>query len=295
MLGENQKINTILYLLINIMKDKISVYSAEIKPKLKKIKKYLSINLFYYFLIFGGLILIFILLSEIFYTNIGTDDKVIFTNLIIVTTSFIALIVNLVIRNKDNKNREKENYINLRFNEVNSAINELMLYLQITFTVYNQICNLNNSNNLNKCYYLSPRGFLVMQFTNLTSNFTLLNKLPITLRVELEYEFNKRTTNKLTRSYENELHNIKNFDSDINLIRNNIAYKRFIDEFKNNSDYEQNNYFFSVYYESNDIKTEEFYEHFKRIFDKLCSNSTRDLILKDMEDEYDEEILNKLD
>ncbi|WP_407381797.1 hypothetical protein [Methanobrevibacter sp.] len=277
------------------MKDKISVYSAEIKPKLKKIKKYLSINLFYYFLIFGGLILIFILLSEIFYTNIGTDDKVIFTNLIIVTTSFIALIVNLVIRNKDNKNREKENYINLRFNEVNSAINELMLYLQITFTVYNQICNLNNSNNLNKCYYLSPRGFLVMQFTNLTSNFTLLNKLPITLRVELEYEFNKRTTNKLTRSYENELHNIKNFDSDINLIRNNIAYKRFIDEFKNNSDYEQNNYFFSVYYESNDIKTEEFYEHFKRIFDKLCSNSTRDLILKDMEDEYDEEILNKLD
>ena len=272
------------------MKDKISNYFAEIKPKLKKIKKYLSINLMYYFLIFGGLILIFILLSEIFCTKIETDDKVIFTNLIIVTTSFIALIVNLIIRNNNNKNREKENFINLRFKEANSGINELMLYLQITFTVYKQICNLYSSNNPDKCYYLSPRGFLVMQFTNLTSNYVLLNKLPITLRVELEYEFNKRTTNILTISSRKELYKIKNFDSDINLIRNNIAYKRFIDEFKNNSDYEQHDYFFSVYYESTNIKTEEYYEHFKRIFDKLCSNSTQDLILKDMEDEFDEEI-----
>lgn len=276
------------------MKDKISNYFAEIKSKLKKIKKYLSINLLYYFLIFGGLILIFILLSKIFCTEIETDEKVMFTNLIIVTTSFIALIVNLIIKNNDNKNRKKENFINLRFKDVNSGLNELMLYLQITFTVYRQIYNLDNSNNPNKCYYLSPRGFLVMQFTNLTSNHTLLNKLPITLRVELEYEFNKRTTDILTRSYRNELYKIKNFDSDINLIRNNIAYKQFINEFKNNPDYEQHDYFFSVYYESTDIKTEEYYEHFKRIFDKLCSNSTQDLILKDMEDEFDEEILDKI-
>lgn len=276
------------------MKDEISNYFAVIKPKLKKIKKYLSINLLYYFFLIAGLILIFLLLSEIFCTKIETDDKVIFTNLIIVTTSFIALIVNLIIRNNNNKNREKENFINLRFKEANSGINELMLYLQITFTVYKQICTLYSSNNPDKCYYLSPRGFLVMQFTNLTSNYVLLNKLPITLRVELEYEFNKRTTNILTISSRKELYKIKNFDSDINLIRNNIAYKRFIDEFKNNSDYEQHDYFFSVYYESTNIKTEEYYEHFKRIFDKLCSNSTQDLILKDMEDEFDEEILDKI-
>lgn len=276
------------------MKAKISNYFTEITPRLKKIKKYLSINLFYYFLIFGGLILILILLSEIFCTKIEIDDKIIFTNLIIVTTSFIALIVNLIIRNNDNKNLEKENFINLRFKEVNSGINELMLYFQISFTIYRQICNLYNSNNPDKCHYLSPRGFLVMQFTNLTSNHALLNKLPITLRVELEYEFNKRTTNILTKSYRNELYNIKNFNPEINSIRNNIAYKRFIDEFKNNYDYEQNDYFFSVYYESKDIKTEEYYQHFKRIFDKLCSNSTQELILKDMEDEYDDEILEKI-
>lgn len=278
-----------------IMKDKISNCFADTKHKLKKIKKYVNINLFYYFTIFLGLILIYILLSEIFCSNIETDEKVMLTNLIIVTTSFIALITNLIIRNNDNKNREKENFINLRFKEANTGINELILYLQITFVVYRQICKLYDSNNLDKCYYLSPRGFLVMQFTNLTSNYALLNKLPITLRVELEYEFNKRTATSLTSSYKNELYNIKNFDSKINSIRNNVAYKGFIDEFKNNPDYEQHDYFFSVYYESIDIETEEFYEHFKRIFDKLCSNSTQELILKDMEDDYDEEILDKLD
>ena len=68
------------------MKDKTSNYFAKIKSKLKKIKKYLSINLLYYFFIFGGLILIFSLLSEIFCTKIEIDEKVMFTNLIIVTT-----------------------------------------------------------------------------------------------------------------------------------------------------------------------------------------------------------------
>lgn len=177
---------------------------------------------------------------------------------------------------------EKLSFIQLRFNDAKYGINNLMLFLQITLNISNQLRELHNSSKSEKDHYLTERGFLIMQFVNLTSNFDLLNKLPITLRKKIEYEFDdKLTNNQFIDDYILQYNLIIENKYPKKVIRNYIEYNNYIHEFKNNKHPEQNEFMFRTYYGSKNISTQSFYNHFYNILHELTDNSIEKLILKD--------------
>lgn len=180
---------------------------------------------------------------------------------------------------------ERLTFIQLRFDDAKYGINTLMLFLQITLNVSNQLKELHNSSNPEKDNYLTDRGFLIMQFVNLTSNIDLLDKLPITLREEIEYKFDEEiTNNKFIDNYILEYNLIMDNNPPKKVIQNYIEYNNYIHKFKNNTHKEQNKFWFRTYYGSKNINTQSFYNHFYEIYYELTNNSIEDLILKDKND-----------
>lgn len=65
------------------------------------------------------------------------------------------------------------------------------------------------------------------------------------------------------------------------VIQNYIKYNQFLDEFNSAEDIEMHEIVFKKYYTYEEIKTEDYYNHFNNIYKEITTNSTKKLILKD--------------
>lgn len=244
-------------------------------------------------------------LSDIYSTNstLKTTDKLnitnIYSSLIVVLISIISLTVNTkyTIRSinqtdqtiKDNKKynekmlRQNDEllFIQLRFNDAKYGINRLMLFIQITQNISIQLEKLHSSDNKEKDKYLTNRGFLVMQFVNLTSDFELLDKLPGSLKQKIENKFDERITIENIIDDSPIPLNLIHENRPNNAIRNSIEYIGYINQFKESKHPKQNEFAFRLYYGAKNIKTEEFYDHFDDILNEITQHTTEQLILKD--------------
>lgn len=197
---------------------------------------------------------------------------------------------------KQMKKSEETLFIQLRFDDAKQGINDLIIYLESTLGLYDQLEKLNKSNIDAKEQYLSPRAFLVMQFINIISNYELLLKLPITLRTQIqtlindEYLFlnikdDERFKNLLQEyGFENDYTHYFNIIKSKNppkVIQNYLLYTKFISEFNNAPDYEMHESVFRYYYGFKKIKTKDFYNHFYDIYLELTTKSVENIILKD--------------
>ncbi|WP_292609617.1 MULTISPECIES: hypothetical protein [unclassified Methanobrevibacter] len=208
----------------------------------------------------------------------------VYASLLMASISIISFLVSIINNNITRKQTEDFNFIQLRFLDAKEGINELLLFLQETYLIYLQLQTLEKSNNPYKYQYLSPRAFLVMQFTNLCGDIILLNKLPITLRYKIEYKFKDMTNKNFKDDYLESYKIIFSVYPPHKSIRNYTSYIEFINEFRTYKYPEQHKLVFRVYYGSKYIKTQDFYNHFKDIFVELCTNSIDELILKDNQD-----------
>ncbi|WP_295613434.1 hypothetical protein [uncultured Methanobrevibacter sp.] len=241
-------------------------------------------------LIFGIFIVILFGISFYFaYIAIFNQFKnptynAVYASLLMACISLISFLASVINNNIARKQSENFNFIQLRFIDAKEGINELMLFLQNTYLIYLQLQTLEKSNNPYKYQYLSPRAFLVMQFTSLCGDIVLLNKLPITLRYKIEYKFENMVNKNFKDDY---LDSYKIIFSDYapnKAIRNYASYIKFINEFRTYGYPEQHEFVFRGYYGSKFIKTQDFYNHFKDIFIELCTHSVDELILKDNND-----------
>lgn len=253
---------------------------------------------------------VFFGLNEVWHNPILLKKSVIelvasFSNVLIALISIIILLINKkhnekTIRQTNEliKQNEENLFIQLRYADAHRAINDLIKYIEATFGIYEQLVDLEKSNIPEKEEYLSPRAFLVMQFINIISNYELLIKLPVTLRVKIESGFLDFTGENFEILRDNTKFNkileekgfINDYESSFKIIRlnklsksiqNNIAYNKFIDEFNSTEDIEMNEVVFKYYYGFKNIKTEDFYNHFDNIHNELTTNSTAKLILND--------------
>lgn len=253
---------------------------------------------------------VFFGLNEIWHNPILLKKSVIelvasFSNVLIALISIIILLINKkhnekTIRQTNEliKQNEENLFIQLRYADAHRAINDLIKYIESTFGIYEQLVDLEKSNIPEKEEYLSPRAFLVMQFINIISNYELLIKLPVTLRVKIESGFIDFTGENFEILRDNTKFNkileekgfINDYESGFKIIRlnkpsksiqNNIAYNKFIDEFNSVEDIEMNEVVYRYYYGFKNIKTEDFYNHFDNIHKELTTKSTAELILND--------------
>lgn len=220
-----------------------------------------------------------------------TTYNAVYASLFMACISIISLIASVINNNISRKQTDEHfrqnenfNFIQLRFIDAKEGIDELLYFLQKTYLIYLQLQDLEKSNNSNRYQYLSPRAFLVMQFTNLCGNMRLLNKLPITLRYKIEYKFKDMMNKDFKDDYLESYRIIFSKYPPIKSIRNYVSYIEFINEFRTYDYPEQHELVFRVYYGSKYIRTRDFYNHFKDIFVELCTNSVDELILKDAPD-----------
>lgn len=234
------------------------------------------------------------LLEESMITIAGT-----LSSLIVASVSLIALLMNRKNTLATIKQSENNLFIQLRYEKAYQGINDLLILIDLTIGIYKQIQHLNKRDIPEKNEYLSPRSFLIMQFINIISNYELMIKLPITLRIKLETDlinkYDENASKKINDDEQfsellKELEFINDYKEQYQIIKssrptykikNSIKYNQFIKEFNEYEDYEMHENMFMWYYGFKKIRTEDIFNHFNELREEIVSNSIEYLILKD--------------